>query len=116
MYRGYNIAMENFKDYHDFTGSNPEKFFKSTLFQSEHLLLGLNCLETGQSQSMHTHEAQDKFYFVLEGQGEFTIGAERQAAGPGYVIWAPAGEEHGVTNEGEERLVVLVGIAPSPGK
>ena len=54
----------NFKDYRDFTGSSPEKFFKSSLFRSENLLLGLNCLEPGQSQPEHGHTSQDKFYFV----------------------------------------------------
>ena len=51
-------------DYRDHTGSSAEKFFKSTLFQSSHLLLGLNCLEPGQTQATHTHAVQDKFYFV----------------------------------------------------
>lgn len=108
--------MSNFKTYRDYTGSSPDKFFKSTLFQSEHLLLGLNCLDPGQMQAMHTHAGQDKFYFVLEGQGEFRVGGETQTIGPGNIIWAPAGAAHGVANSGAERLVILVGIAPAPGK
>jgi mannose-6-phosphate isomerase-like protein (cupin superfamily) len=102
-------------DYRDHVGTNVGKFFKSTLFQSPHLLLGLNCLEPGQVQQTHTHADQDKFYFVIEGQGTFVIGAETSQAGPGMVIWAPAGIDHGVTNTGGERLVLLVGIAPAPG-
>ncbi len=104
--------MVNFVDYHDQTGSAPEKFFKSTLFQSGHLMLGLNCLDPGQTQSAHSHGGQDKFYFVVEGAGDFTVGDETQRCGPGLTIWAPAGVEHGVSNAGAERLVVLVGIAP----
>jgi hypothetical protein len=42
--------MRTFADYRDHVGANPTKFFKSTLFQSERLLLGLNCLEPGQEQ------------------------------------------------------------------
>jgi hypothetical protein len=42
-------------DYRDHTGSSAEKFFKSTLFQSSRLLLGLNCLEPGQTQATHMH-------------------------------------------------------------
>ena len=106
--------MTHFKDYRAHTGSNPDKFFKSTLFQSANLLLGLNCLEPGQTQSAHAHGDQDKFYFVLEGEGEFMAGDEKQNAGAGAVIWAPAGVDHGVTNTGAERLVLLVGIAPAP--
>lgn len=107
--------MTHFTDYRAHTGSHPTKFFKSTLFQSGRLLLGLNCLEPGQTQSAHAHADQDKFYFVVEGEGEFTVGEETQRAGPGVVVWAPAGVEHGVTNTGAQRLVLLVGIAPAPG-
>jgi quercetin dioxygenase-like cupin family protein len=108
--------MSNFTHYRNHVGSNPDKQFKSTLFQSHRLLLGLNCLEPGQSQHAHTHDDQDKFYFVVEGEGEFVVGDERQMAGEGMTIWAPAGVDHGVTNNGTKRLVLLVGIAPAPGK
>jgi quercetin dioxygenase-like cupin family protein len=104
--------MTNFSDYRSHTGASPEKFFKSTLYASANLMLGLNCLEPGQTQSVHAHGEQDKFYFVVEGQGDFTVGGETQRCGPGLTIWAPAGIDHGVTNAGAERLVVLVGIAP----
>jgi mannose-6-phosphate isomerase-like protein (cupin superfamily) len=106
--------LSHLTDYRDHTGSKVDKFFKSTLFQTPHLLLGLNCLEPGQEQHVHTHADQDKFYFVIEGQGTFVVGAEKSAAGPGMVVWAPAGVEHGVNNTGEARLVLLIGIAPGP--
>ena len=108
--------MTNFTDYRTHTGSNPDKFFKSTLFQSQRLLLGLNCLDPGQSQSVHTHADQDKFYFVVEGEGEFVVGQETRKCGPGLTIWVPAGVEHGVTNTRTQQLVMLVGITPAPGK
>ena len=101
-------------DYRDHIGVSVDRFFKSTLFQSSRLLLGLNCLEPGQTQHAHTHADQDKFYFVIEGQGTFVVGAERSQAGPGMAIWAPASVEHGVTNTGDTRLVLLIGIAPGP--
>ena len=104
--------MENFTDYRQHVGSSPEKFFKSTLFESPRLLLGLNCLEPGQAQAAHEHSDQDKFYFVVEGQGEFRVGDETRHAYPGVTVLAPAGVPHGVANRGAERLVLLVGIAP----
>jgi quercetin dioxygenase-like cupin family protein len=106
--------MSFFRNYRDHVGAHPTKFFKSTLFQSERLLLGLNCLEPGQEQHVHTHAGQDKFYFVVEGSGTFTVGNEVRDAGVGTTIWAPADVPHGVANTGTERLVVLVGIAPAP--
>jgi len=105
----------NFVAYTERVGSLPDKQFKATLFQSGRLMLGLNCLEPGQAQRAHVHAEQDKFYFVVEGTGEFEVGDESRAAGEGMVVWAPAGVSHGVVNRGEKRLVLLVGIAPFPG-
>lgn len=102
-------------DYRDYTGSNPDKMYKSTLFESPRLLLGLNCLEPGQSDRVHTHPDQDKFYVVLEGEGEFTVGGESLCAGPGRTVLAPAGVTHGVANRGAQRLVILMGLTPWPG-
>jgi quercetin dioxygenase-like cupin family protein len=106
--------MTNFIDYRDRTGSKPNKFYKTTFFHSERLLLGLNCLEPGQVQHVHTHDEQDKFYYVIEGEGEFVVGEETRTASAGMTVLAPGGLLHGVSNKGGERLVLLVGIAPGP--
>ena len=106
--------MDNIINYRDYVGVKAEKFYKTTLFQAAHLMVGLNCLEPGQVQKVHLHTDQDKFYLVLEGTGSFTVGNEEAEAGPGHVIWAGAGVPHGVENKGNERLVIFMGIAPSP--
>ena len=108
--------MSNFARYQDHVGAHPDKQFKSTLFRSERLMLGLNCLQPGQEQHAHVHDNQDKFYFVVEGVGEFTVGGEKHPAGAGMVVWAPAGVTHGVLNKADGRLVLLVGIAPFTGR
>lgn len=107
--------MDNhFVHYSDHVGFRPDKFYKNTLFSGDFLMIGLNCLEPGQMQPVHDHADQDKVYVVLEGAGVFTVGADEQEAGPGSVVWAPAGVPHGVRNAGQERLAVLVGMAPPP--
>jgi quercetin dioxygenase-like cupin family protein len=106
--------MELIKSLIEHTGSRPDKFYKATLFQSERLLLGVNCLEPGQVQSPHEHANQDKFYYVVAGAGLFQLGAEQREAAEGDVVWAPAGVPHGVENNGDEPLTLLVGIAPAP--
>jgi mannose-6-phosphate isomerase-like protein (cupin superfamily) len=108
------IAMEYVKHIGEHVGVREEKFYKTTLFESDALLLGLNCLEPGQEQAPHQHSDQDKFYLVVEGNGRFWLGDEQVEAGVGEVVWAPAGLIHGVENHGQERLTLLVGIAPSP--
>ena len=99
-------------DYRSLNGSNPDKMYKATMFESPRLLLGLNCLEPGQSDRAHTHDGQDKFYFVLEGEGEFEVGGETVKAGAGHAVVASAGVTHGVANKGSQRLVILMGLTP----
>lgn len=106
--------MKLVKQLQEHASKRDDKFFKDTLFRSDALLLGINCLEPGQVQKPHDHAGQDKFYYVVEGHGRFWLGDERMTAGPGAVVWAPAGVMHGVENEGNGRLTLLVGIAPSP--
>ncbi len=103
-----------FKDYRDHVGARADKHFKSTLFQGDHMMVGLNCLEPGQAQAAHAHEAADKFYYVIEGRGMFTVGDETYEVAPGMVAWAPAGVSHAVENRGDARLTILVAIAPPP--
>jgi mannose-6-phosphate isomerase-like protein (cupin superfamily) len=104
--------MDHFIDWRAHTGSSPEKFFKTTLWQGEHLMIGLNCLEPNQIQSVHTHTGADKVYFVLEGRGQFTIDDHVAEASTGMMILARSGVPHGVANTGTERLSLLIAMSP----
>ncbi len=104
--------MSNFLNWREFEGAQAEKFYKTTLWQGEHVMVGLNCLEPGQTQSIHAHAGADKFYFVLSGEGSFTVGNEQKTIGEGMLITAPAGVPHGVSNTGNARLALLIAIAP----
>jgi mannose-6-phosphate isomerase-like protein (cupin superfamily) len=104
--------MNSFIDWRAHEAFRPDKFNKVTLWEGKHVMLGLNCFEPGQSQSVHAHDGADKFYFVLAGRARFRVGEDESEAGPGTVIVAPAGVPHGVTNMDQERLSLLIGIAP----
>lgn len=106
--------MSNFVDYREQVGSRPDKFFKATLFQGDFMMVGLNCLEPGQVQAVHDHSDQDKVYLVLEGSGRFTVGGEVRETSAGMVVWASAGVPHGVENAADQRLVLLICMAPPP--
>lgn len=111
---GFETVSGCFIDYRDHEGARPDKFHKATLCQGQHLMLGLNCLEPGQSHAVHTHPDQDKIYVVMEGRGWFTVGDELREAAAGMVIWAAAGVPHGVENRDATRLSILVGMSPPP--
>ena len=91
-----------------------EKMKKNSLFESPYLFYDAYCLMPGQHQKIHTHENSDKIYYVLEGTGRFTVGDEEQNLPQGYAVIASAGEPHGVRNETDENLVLLVTMAPRP--
>jgi quercetin dioxygenase-like cupin family protein len=91
----------------------PEKMAKVDVVSSPRLICGLNCFEPGQAQQAHAHKGADKLYYVVEGRGEFSLGAEKRTLGPGELLYVPEGVEHGVINTGQERLGVLIVITPN---
>jgi quercetin dioxygenase-like cupin family protein len=101
----------NILDYQKFS---QEKMKKNNIFQTARFFCDIYCFEPGQEQKGHIHGEQDKVYLVLEGKGTFQVGAEKQVLGPGDGTMAPAGEEHGVLNHTNDRLKVLVFVAPNP--
>jgi quercetin dioxygenase-like cupin family protein len=91
-------------------GFSSGKFAKVDLARGSRLMAGLNCFEPGQAQAVHAHAGADKFYFVLEGKARMQVGDEVAEAGPGTLVWAPAGVPHGVL-EATERCVMLVAMS-----
>ncbi|GJM45628.1 MAG: hypothetical protein DHS20C21_24700 [Gemmatimonadota bacterium] len=102
------VEMESLRNF------DSRKMKKNSLFETARFFCDLYCLEAGQSQAPHDHAESDKVYIVVEGEGTFQVGAEFEALEAGQAVLAPAGEIHGVVNEGPERLVCLVFMAPHP--
>ena len=93
---------------------NDAKMGKTTLFQSDRLLVGLNAFEPGQEHKLHAHAGMDKVYHVLAGRGVFLLEGREEPMEAGMMLIAPEGVLHGVRNTGDERLLVLAILAPSP--
>ena len=92
----------------------PEKMAKVNLFETPRMFCDVYCLEPGQEQKPHAHAGADKIYYVLEGEGLFTVGEEQQSLGEGTAVLAPSGVDHGVRNASDARLRLLVFMAPNP--
>lgn len=106
--------MDHFTHYSHHVGSSEARWYKSTIFLSPNMLVGMDCLEPGQAQALHSHAGRDKLYYVIEGEGEFSVGGETRRLGPGGLAWAPADTLHGVANVGSGRLTMLICMAPEP--
>ncbi len=91
-----------------------DKMAKADLLAAKNLFAGLNCFEPGQEHKLHTHPGQDKFYYVLEGEGVVTVGQQSEHVYPGDLVLAKSDEPHALKNSGPERLVVMAIMAPPP--
>lgn len=91
-----------------------EALTKVPLFDSERMLFDLYCLRPGQSQKVHSHADADKVYVVLEGEALFQVGDEHELLPEGTAVIAHAGQAHGVRNESNSNVVLLVTMAPRP--
>ena len=87
---------------------------KSTIFQSSRLLVGLNTFEPGQFHALHSHEAMDKVYQVLQGAGTLLLEGREMPIHAGELVIAPSGVPHGIRNSSGSRLLVLAILAPAP--
>ncbi|QIN83969.1 cupin domain-containing protein [Rubrobacter tropicus] len=98
----------------DHISFSEEKMRKNALFDSPHLFYDAYCLLPGQAQKVHSHDGSDKVYFVMRGTGRFTVGDEEEDLTEGNAVIARAGTPHGVRNDSEDQLILLVTMAPRP--
>lgn len=105
--------MANFIDPAPAATFDAAKMTKIDVARGEHLFLGLNCLEPGQGQAVHTHAGADKFYLVVSGKARIRVGDEVREVGAGVIAWCPADLPHAI-DAALERTVVLVGMTPGP--
>lgn len=90
------------------------KMQKVPVFTSPYMIYDLYCLRPGQEQRVHTHADSDKAYLVLEGEAVFDVGGEQELVAQGTSVLAQAGQPHGVRNDSDSVLVLLVTMAPRP--
>jgi quercetin dioxygenase-like cupin family protein len=62
----------------------------------------------GASEGVHAHplsgpNAYDEYYYVIDGEGEMTIGSDRVAIRTGDHVHSPLGVAHGVRNSGQDK-------------
>lgn len=93
---------------------SPEKMQKIPLFDSEKMFFDQYCLLPDQYQKVHSHDSEDKVYVVLEGEAMFEIDGECEMLTEGSAVIARAGVSHGVRNDSDSKLVLLVMMAPKP--
>ncbi|MHB2015839.1 MAG: cupin domain-containing protein [Candidatus Xenobia bacterium] len=107
--------MQRFK-VNDVQRFSSDKMQKLNLFETPRFFCDVYCLAPGQEQKPHEHADADKVYYVLEGTAQLRIGEETAPAGAGEIVLAPAGVVHGVHNDSDENVRLLVWMAPHPNR
>lgn len=77
------------------------------------LSVGTYSIAAGGTDDQEPH-TEDEIYLVTAGRASFEAGGERVTAGPGTVLFVPAGEVHRFTDVTEDLAVVVV-FAPAEG-
>ena len=68
----------------------------------------------GPGQKPHTHEEQDKIYFVVEGRGRFSLGADEERSSRARRWWRPPASRTASSTTARTPLLVLVVVTPPP--
>ena len=89
---------------------------KVNLFETGEMFCDVHCQRPGRARHVHTHAGATEFHHVIEGEGRFTMGERRVTLGPEGVACSEPDERHGVANESDGDLVLLVAMAPNPNR
>jgi quercetin dioxygenase-like cupin family protein len=88
--RKQNQATEQKYDIDQFLKFIPGDKTKNDVFKGKHFNIVVICLDDGYEIPPH-HEPYDVFFYMVSGKGVFTAGEKRWDAGPGSMVFAPAG-------------------------
>ncbi len=87
-------------------------YFRHVIFTGAHSQLVLMCLKRGEDIGTETHPSTDQMLFVVEGQGEATIGGETFDFDEHDVVVVPAGTVHNIKNKGDELKLYTIYSSP----
>lgn len=70
-------------------------------------------LHPGAAIGYHLHDGSepglgDEVYYIVSGRGELTLDGKKQEVGPGTAILTRLGSSHGLRQQGNEDLVILM--------
>jgi len=81
--------------------------------QAENFSMGLVILEPNGGQVPWHNQEQEEIYFVVEGEGEMCLGAERSTLQSGQAVYIPSRVFHQLTNTGKLPLTMIYCYGPA---
>ena len=82
--------------------------FDETDFETDASFIDFVEIPPGASIGVHTHGENEEIYFIIEGSGSMRTNAEVQRVGRGDLVLNRRGWSHGLSNDSDAPLLVLV--------
>jgi len=79
---------------------------------AQHLTTTLAVIQPGGEQRIHSHRPE-QVYFIIEGSGSMTVADETQRVSAGDCVFIPAGQPHGLKNDGDVAVRYFSAAAPA---
>jgi quercetin dioxygenase-like cupin family protein/DNA-directed RNA polymerase subunit RPC12/RpoP len=70
----------------------------------------------GQLLNLHKHPGAEEFFYIVEGDGQFTVGNSQTMVTTGSVIYGPANVPHGFVNSSHKNVIMVSVQGPKPVK
>lgn len=93
-----------------------EALVKKTPLQTDKLVFNTYFLAQRQTLALHKHATADELFFVVAGDGQFTVGENKTLVSAGSAVYGPADVMHGIVNSGDTNMTVISVQAPTPVK
>jgi mannose-6-phosphate isomerase-like protein (cupin superfamily) len=85
---------------------------------AKNFVFSVGYFDAKEGLQVHIHPESEEVYHVISGKGIVYLGKERKqiTIEPGMSLYIDAGTPHGVTNTGEEKLIIAFFVAPGKDK
>ena len=97
------------KNCHDGTGEIfLREVFGEDVFESNLVHLHETIVQPHSTIGYHLHEGNEEIYYIMEGEGIMTVDGEEKTVAPGDAIITHSGSKHGLVNNTDKGLKILV--------
>ena len=94
-------------------GSEIRPLIDRTTSMTERCSLAEETLPAGKSVHRHYHLATEEIYYILQGEGQMTVGSETREVAAGDAIFIPRGAAHTLENTGQTSMTILLVCGPA---
>jgi mannose-6-phosphate isomerase-like protein (cupin superfamily) len=94
-------------------GSEIRPLIDRTTSSIERCSLAEEVLPVGASVGRHYHIETEEIYYILQGTGRMTVGAETREVEAGDAVFIPRRETHTLENTGQAPMTILLVCGPA---